>query len=68
MGMQRLNSKGVYLMSKEEYWKNRKAGKRGQGEVPKFVVPERQTETLTNIKGEKFERWVGKKRLEVNPK
>lgn len=24
-------------MSKEEYWKNRKAGKRGQGELPILV-------------------------------
>jgi hypothetical protein len=31
------------MFSKEEYWKNRKAGKRGQGEYPKTVADARVT-------------------------
>jgi hypothetical protein len=31
-------TKGHSMFDKKEYWKNRKAGKRGQGEEPRKVV------------------------------
>lgn len=34
------------MFNKEEYWKNRKAGKRGQGQYPKLTKLSKDSEPL----------------------
>lgn len=37
------------MFNKDEYWKNRKAGKRGQGELPKAELEEVQGQHMVQI-------------------